>query len=404
MPIAAHALDVLIADADPWTAELLAQLVLDVRQDARVVQVSDGLAALAHCRQRLPTLVIADSELPGIDGLELLRQLRTQAHAAKLRFILISSRLDARSVRAAKPLAPTAYLAKPFNAEALRRRLSDTLPVGDREPLCPPRLLLAGSIEDYLDAMSEQGQQAPLLVDVRDAVGQCLNSEEPSLRTLEKTFSRDPQITSYLIAASNSAAQHTGPPCQTLQQALPRLGVARTLNLVLGLSIRHNAQLSDLRLTEWAQRTWRSAAHSAELAHWLAGKLSLDVELCYTAGLIHNIGELALLRCMQNWQSAGGSLNDELIAQLLRQRSASFGSALRIHWRLPFTLREIVTCYYNLGSGVFSREALTLNLVGQLLRLSPEQHPRTLQDSRCARLLQLDPQLLECIPAFSQTD
>ena len=398
MSAAASSPEVLIADADPWTADLLEQLVLDVRCDAQVIRVGDGQAAMARCKRRLPELVIADSELPGVDGLELLRQLRRHPRTPALPFILISSRLDASSVRAAKPLAPTAYLAKPFNAEALRQRLASLLISDGEELLCPIRPLLVNRLEDYLDAMREEGQGAPLLASVRDSVSQYLSSQEPNLRELEQSFARDPQITAYLIAAANSAAHHNGSACQTLAQALPRLGVARTLNLVLGLSIRRNARLSDPRLAEQGTRAWATAQRSAEVAHWLARELSLDAELCYTAGLLHNIGELALLRCMQDWQDADGSLSDEEISQALKQRAAGFGSALRIRWRLPFGLRELVAAYYALNSGVFSREALVLNLTGQIVALEDRQPLSELRDARSVRLLRIDPGLLERVP------
>lgn len=400
MSAAASAPEVLIADPDPWTANLLEQLVLDVRCDAVVIRVSDGQTAMARCERRLPELVIADSELPGVDGLELLRRLRRHPRTPALPFILISGRLDANSVRAAKPLLPTAYLAKPFNAEALRQRLAGLLLIEGEELLCPVRPLQVSRLDDYLDALREKGQGAPLLASVRDSVSQRLNSNEPSLRELEQVFTRDPQITACLIAAANSAARHNGAPCQTLAQALPRLGVARTLNLVLGLSVQRNARLSDPRLAEQGVRTWAAAQRSAEVAHWLACELSLDAELCYTAGLLHNIGELALLRCMQDWQDAGGSLSDEEIDQAIRLRSASFGSALRIRWRLPFGLRELVAAYYSLNHGVFSREALVLNLVGQVVALDASQSPGDLRDARCVRLLRLDPGVLERLPAW----
>lgn len=47
--------EVLIAEADPWTADLLAQLVLDIRADANLVRVADAPTALARCKRRLPT-------------------------------------------------------------------------------------------------------------------------------------------------------------------------------------------------------------------------------------------------------------------------------------------------------------------------------------------------------------
>lgn len=149
MTALANAPEILIAEADPWTADLLVQLVLDVRADARVIRVTDGEAALAKCKRRLPALVIADGDLPGLDGLELLRQLRRHPRTPALPFILISSRLDASSVRAARPLAPAAYLAKPFNAEQLRQRLLGILGSAAASATAIAAPLLVDSLDDY---------------------------------------------------------------------------------------------------------------------------------------------------------------------------------------------------------------------------------------------------------------
>lgn len=401
MTALANAPEILIAEADPWTADLLVQLVLDVRADARIIRVTDGAAALAKCKRRLPALVIADGDLPGLDGLELLRQLRRHPLTSALPFILISSRLDANSVRAARPLAPTAYLAKPFNAEQLRQRLLGILGHAAANEIDVAAPLLIDNLDDYLDSVREEGQGAPLLASVRDSVSQCLSGDDSDRRELEQLFARDPQITARLIAAANSAAQHQGTPCQTLSQALPCLGLTRTLNLVLGMAVQRNAHLSDPRLAELANSTWNSAQRSAELARWLAGELNLDAELCFTAALLHNIGELALLRSLQDWQDAGGALRDEDIQQSFQRRAASFGSALRIRWRLPLGLRELIAAFYNLGSGVFSREALVLNLVGLMQRQHGNLSPSALLEERCVRMLRLDSDLLERMPRLA---
>lgn len=397
MTASAHPVEVLIAEADPWTSNLLQQLVLDVRGDARVLQVSDGQTALARCKRRLPDLVIADGELPGLDGVELLRQLRRHPRTPALPFVLISGRLDASSVRAARPLAPSAYLAKPFNAESLRQRLRGLLPVASGEPQSRQPLLLS-ELRDFLDTVREEGQGAPLLSDVRNAVSQGLQAGEQDLGELAAVFGADPQITALLIAAASTAAQHQGMPCHTLAQALQRLGVARTLNLVLGLALQRNAQLRDARLAELAAQAWQRARRSAELARWLATELKLDAELCYTAGLLHNLGELALLRSLQDWQEAGGELSNAQIDDDMQRRAASFGSALRIRWRLPFGLRELIAAFYGLGSGVFSREALVLNLSGLLLALPANALPASLAEARCVRMLRLNLALLEQVP------
>lgn len=398
MPPSAVAPEILIAEADTWTAELLSQLVLDIRSDARIVLLDNGEAALARCRRRLPDLIIADGELAGIDGIELLRQLRRHPRTPNLPFILISRRVDASSVRAVLPLAPTAYLARPFNAEQLRQRIASLLPSTSQPAPQAEPTTLPGSLELYLDDVREEGQGAPLLADVREAVSACLQAATSDLGTLARDFAREPQITARLIAAANSAAEQRSGICQTLTQALQRLGIAHSLNLVLGLAIQRNARLQDPRLSALAVETGTQAQRSAELAHWLAAQLRLDYELCYTAGLLHNIGELALLRSLQDWQNAGGSLSDEQIATCLRQRASGFGSALRTRWRLPLGLRDLIAAYYHLGSGVFSREALVLNLSAALLTHAPEDNLDTLLESRPGRLLRLRRELLEGVP------
>lgn len=392
--------EVLIAEADPWTADLLTQLVLDIRSDAQVQHFADGEAALARCRRKLPDLVIADGELPGLDGIELLRQLRRHPRIPALPCVLISSRVDAASVRAVLPLAPAAYLAKPFNAELLRQRLDGLLPAAGGERLAAPAALLVSDLGQYLDDVREEGQGAPLLADIRSAVSSSLQAYDTDLDQLAREFARDPQITARLIAAANSAAEQRASICQTLTQALQRLGVARALNLVLGMAVQRNARLQDPRLAELASQVGIQAQRCAELAHWLAAQLRLDHELCYTAGLLHNIGELALLRSLQDWQEAGGELSNDDIALALQQRAAGFGSALRIRWRLPFGLRELIAAYYALGSGVFSREALVLNLAAQLLALPSNQPLDTLLDSRATRMLGLRGDFLNRIPAY----
>lgn len=69
MPGLAIAPVILIAEAEPWAADLLVQLVRDVRPDASICQARDGAAALAQCKRQLPALIIADGQLPGVNGL-----------------------------------------------------------------------------------------------------------------------------------------------------------------------------------------------------------------------------------------------------------------------------------------------------------------------------------------------
>lgn len=382
---------VLIAEADPWSRDLLKQVLLNVRCDARLDLCADGQQALQLLSEQPYDLVIADWELPGVDGLNVLRSVRQRRRQPLLPFILMSSRNDSASVREAVPLAPSAYLTKPLDMENLTLRLQQLLLNAGQTVSCEVPTLAPGmSLSTFLERRRELADGAPLLTDVQQAVKRSLNPNGLDLRLLEEEVRTDPQITAVLIAAANSAAHHLGEGVQTLSQALHRLGTGQSMNLVLGLALKRSAKLSDPLLADYAERYWELSLHTAEYGRTLARLLDLDQERCYCAGMLHCLGDLALLRCLQEWKQAGGELDDqEQIGNALTEFAAAYGSALRTRWRLPLELRELIAAVYQLGGGVYSREALVMNMAASLARLTEHEGVEELAKSRTARLLKI---------------
>jgi HD-like signal output (HDOD) protein/ActR/RegA family two-component response regulator len=382
---------VLIAEADPWSRDLLKQVLLNVRCDARIDLCADGQQALSLLSEVPYDLAIVDWELPGIDGLSVLRSVRQRKRNPPLPFILMSSRNDSASVREALPLAPTAYLTKPLNMESLTERLQGLLLNAGEEVFCEVPALAPGmTLSAFLERRREQADGAPLMTDVQVAVKRSLNPNGLDLKLLEDEIKTDPQITAVLIAAANSAAQHHGAPVQTLAQALHRLGTGQSMNLILGLALKRSARLSDPCLADYAERYWGLSLHTAEYARTLARLLDLDQERCYCAGMLHRLGDLALLRCLQEWKQAGGELDEwEEVGDALAEFGAAYGSALRTRWRLPLELRELIASVYQLGGGVYSREALVMNMAAQMAHLTEHEGVEELAKSRTARLLKI---------------
>jgi HD-like signal output (HDOD) protein len=162
------------------------------------------------------------------------------------------------------------------------------------------------------------------------------------------------------------------------------------------MALKHSARLSDPCLADYAERYWQLSLHTAEYARTLARLLDLDQERCYCAGMLHRLGDLALLRCLQEWKQAGGELDDwDEIGNALAEFGAAYGSALRTRWRLPLELRELIAAVYQLGGGVYSREALVMNMAAQMARLSEHEGVEELARSKTARLLKIGmPELL----------
>ncbi|MDB6144214.1 MAG: signal transduction protein, partial [Pseudomonas sp.] len=199
----------------------------------------------------------------------------------------------------------------------------------------------------------------------------------------------DPHITAVLIAAANSADQHTGKATQTLLQALQVLGSVQSVNLVLGLVMKRSATLTDAALTLKAEEFWALSRLTAEYARSLARLLELDQERCFCAGLLHALGDLSVLRCLQDWVLVGGELDEEAVDESLKTFGAAFGSALRTRWRLPLELRELIAAVYQFSGGVHSREALAMTVAAQMALLGPDDSLEALANSKPARLLKI---------------
>ncbi|KEZ74729.1 histidine kinase, partial [Pseudomonas syringae pv. syringae FF5] len=191
----------MIAESDPWVRETLSDLVLGVRADIELEMCTDGKQAVEWMKKHLPDLIIAARELPGIDGLSLLRGVRNLRRQPAIPFILISNRNDSASVREVVPLAPTAYLTKPLNTEGLRQRLEGLLlersaPAAGAVPALTPGLTLT----KFLDKRRDIADGAPLFVDVATAVTLSQTASGIDAALLEQELRNDPHITAVLIA------------------------------------------------------------------------------------------------------------------------------------------------------------------------------------------------------------
>ena len=109
----------LLVDDEPHIREALQDRLQAEGYD--VITAHDGQTALALIvleTQRSPiTGVILDMEMPGVHGIELLRQLRSQW--SNVPILMISASHDRQMLDQAMRSGASAYLAKPFDTKEL---------------------------------------------------------------------------------------------------------------------------------------------------------------------------------------------------------------------------------------------------------------------------------------------
>ena len=103
---------VLAVDDSPTVRRVLERLLLGTGY--RVALAGDGAEALALMALERPALLLADVEMPRLDGFGLLRAVRADARLAGLPVVLISSRAGGQHRRLALELGADQYLDKPW--------------------------------------------------------------------------------------------------------------------------------------------------------------------------------------------------------------------------------------------------------------------------------------------------
>jgi two-component system chemotaxis response regulator CheY len=85
-----------------------------------IEQVNDPNAALQKIQANHYLLVVSDGEMPDMNGLDLLRQVRAGPKFAQVPFIIMSANTGPRYAEAAMTAGANAFLTKPFSATTLR--------------------------------------------------------------------------------------------------------------------------------------------------------------------------------------------------------------------------------------------------------------------------------------------
>jgi len=89
-----------------------------------------GAVALRRLLDAPPDLVMLDWVIPGLSGIEILRQLRCNAHTRELPVLMLTARTGREDRRRAAELGVDAFIAKPFAVGDVMSKLQHLLSSG----------------------------------------------------------------------------------------------------------------------------------------------------------------------------------------------------------------------------------------------------------------------------------
>jgi CheY-like chemotaxis protein len=116
---------VLIADDNRASRDLIRAILKTVRCD--IIEATHGQEALDLMQQERPDLVLLDIDMPGLDGLAVVRKIREDASLADLPVVAVTASAMGGDREKAMAAGFTDYLTKPLRAAILRQHVQHLL-------------------------------------------------------------------------------------------------------------------------------------------------------------------------------------------------------------------------------------------------------------------------------------
>ena len=104
---------------NPVAAAVLEAQLRDLRPGAKLRVFGDGFSALLDAGREAPDVLITDVDLPGLDGLAMIRQLRENPATQRMRIVLVTTHTQAEIARFGELPSGVPLLQKPVSPEAL---------------------------------------------------------------------------------------------------------------------------------------------------------------------------------------------------------------------------------------------------------------------------------------------
>jgi len=155
-----------------------------------------------------------------------------------------------------------------------------------------------------------------------------------------KIINLDPVISSKLIQVVNSPFYRTFNPITNSHDAVNRLGLKTTQNLVTSISMNNLFRSNNKQLNKRIQQLWQQSIQIASLSYTLASfshKINPDEALL--AGLVHNIGALPIVTYAES--QAESDYTEQELEQTIATLHSRIGVYILKKWRFPESLQQI---------------------------------------------------------------
>jgi len=179
--------------------------------------------------------------------------------------------------------------------------------------------------------------------------------DDVSIAKVQQVLRTDVAFSAEVLRLANSAMAGSRHEVRSVAHAVAMVGLERLKALSMTIALRDF--LSSSKSNKSMELCWRYNLATAVICEWLAPIVHLDPDSCYTAGLIHDIGRLAILRAFPDEYFHMLSVIEDYGFDLLQCEQDLFdinhcqaGRWLMERWDFPADLKDVAELHHQTPS------------------------------------------------------
>lgn len=180
---------------------------------------------------------------------------------------------------------------------------------------------------------------------------QLINAETAHFHEVSSVLAVDAALSSQALRVANSALLGRRHEIASIMQALFVLGIDRLRDIVITVAIRNYMGNAE---DQFLHRAWRHNLATALWSEVLAESYGVDRAIAYTAGMLHDIGRIALLKLFSHEyaafmdQAITGDLDHlEAERKLCDADHCQVGETLARSWKFPPVLQDVIANHHS---------------------------------------------------------
>ena len=252
-------------------------------------------------------------------------------------FYPITAHIDARVKCAAVTNARYAAISMDELANIeVQSSAFDVHEISDNDDSLDERILV-----EVFHAIQTDELVLPSLPEVATKIRSAAEDDNVSVEDIARVVQTDPATSAYCISVANSAAYSGASEIAEVREAVVRMGIAGTRDVVTAYTLRSLFQTENVLAQKQLKCAWSHSCRIAATSFVIAKHIrTLNAERALLAGLIHEIGTTMLITTALKLE---GNLNfDTDFRFIAKELSGPIGAMVLRAWNFPDSLVDVV--------------------------------------------------------------